>query len=52
MPLYDWNTMPEEQLNARITRKAIHMSGLTIALGFVVTVYATAFFSRWLVSGS
>jgi quercetin dioxygenase-like cupin family protein len=31
MPLYDWNQLPEEQLNARITRKAIHMNGLTIA---------------------
>ena len=31
MPLYDWNQIPEEQLNARVSRKAIHMSGLTIA---------------------
>ena len=31
MPLYDWNQLPEEQLNPRITRKAIHMKGITIA---------------------
>src|ERR1017187_2885742 len=31
MPLYDWNLLPEEQLNPLITRKAIHMNGLTIA---------------------
>jgi len=31
MPLYDWNQMPEEQLNRLVTRKAIHMQGLTIA---------------------
>jgi quercetin dioxygenase-like cupin family protein len=31
MPVYDWNQLPEEQLNPRVTRKAIHMKGLTIA---------------------
>jgi quercetin dioxygenase-like cupin family protein len=31
MPLYNWNQLPEEQLNPRVTRKAIHMKGLTIA---------------------
>lgn len=31
MPLYDWNQLPEEQLNPHIRRKAIHMNGLTIA---------------------
>jgi len=31
MPLYDWNQLPEEQLNPYIRRKAIHMKGLTIA---------------------
>ncbi|HXS96684.1 MAG TPA: cupin domain-containing protein [Candidatus Limnocylindrales bacterium] len=31
MPLYNWNLLPEEQLNPLISRKAIHMKGLTIA---------------------
>ena len=31
MPLYNWNLLPEEQLNPLVTRKAIHMRGLTIA---------------------
>ena len=31
MPLYDWNQIPEERLNPLVTRKAIHMNGLTIA---------------------
>jgi len=31
MPFYDWNQIPEEQLNPRVTRKAVHMTGLTIA---------------------
>lgn len=31
MPHYDWNQLPEEQLNPRVTRKVIHMKGLTIA---------------------
>ena len=25
MPLYNWNALPEEQLNPLVTRKAIHM---------------------------
>lgn len=31
MPLYNWNLLPEEQLNPLVSRKAIHMKGLTIA---------------------
>lgn len=31
MPLYDWNQLNEEQMNARISRKAIHTQNLTIA---------------------
>lgn len=31
MPHYNWNQLPEERLNPRVTRKAIHMTGLTIA---------------------
>jgi len=31
MPHYDWNQLPEERLNPLVTRKVIHMKGLTIA---------------------
>jgi quercetin dioxygenase-like cupin family protein len=31
MALYDWNRLPEEQMNARVTRKAIHTETMTIA---------------------
>ena len=31
MNLYDWNTMPEEQMNALVGRRAIHCANLTIA---------------------
>jgi quercetin dioxygenase-like cupin family protein len=31
MPLYDWNQLPEEQLNPFIKRRAIHTAALTIA---------------------
>jgi quercetin dioxygenase-like cupin family protein len=31
MPLYDWNQMAEEQMNGRVSRKAIHTQALTIA---------------------
>lgn len=31
MPVYDWEKLPEEQLNPRITRKVIHARNLTIA---------------------
>jgi quercetin dioxygenase-like cupin family protein len=31
MRFYQWNEMPEERLNPRMTRRAIHGSGLTVA---------------------
>ena len=31
MTQYDWNSLPEEQLNPQITRRAIHTQNLTIA---------------------
>ncbi|HWC96986.1 MAG TPA: cupin domain-containing protein [Candidatus Sulfopaludibacter sp.] len=31
MPLYDWNLVNEEQMNARVSRKVIHMQNMTIA---------------------
>src|ERR1019366_1219931 len=31
MTHYDWNQVPAEQLNPRITRKAIHSGNMTIA---------------------
>ncbi|PWU09530.1 MAG: cupin domain-containing protein [Terriglobia bacterium] len=31
MPLHNWNTVEEEQLNPRMIRKVIHTQGLTIA---------------------
>ena len=31
MKVYDWNTVPEEQLNPRLTRRAIHTGGMTVA---------------------
>jgi len=31
MDLYDWNSMPAEQLNPQITRRAVHTENLTIA---------------------
>ena len=31
MPHYDWNQLPEERLNPRVTRKVIHTKALTIA---------------------
>jgi quercetin dioxygenase-like cupin family protein len=31
MTHYDWNTMPAEQLNPEITRRAVHTENLTIA---------------------
>src|SRR5215469_16967042 len=31
MTQYDWNSLPPEQLNPRITRRAVHTQNLTIA---------------------
>ena len=31
MPLYDWKQIPEEQMNPLVSRRAIHMNGITIA---------------------
>jgi quercetin dioxygenase-like cupin family protein len=31
MTHYDWNTMPAEQLNPQITRRAVHTENMTIA---------------------
>jgi quercetin dioxygenase-like cupin family protein len=31
MDLYDWNSMPAEQLNPLITRRAVHTETMTIA---------------------
>ncbi len=31
MPLYAWNTIEEEHLNPRLSRRAIHLQNLTIA---------------------
>lgn len=31
MTHYDWNSMPAEQLNPRITRRTVHTQNLTIA---------------------
>lgn len=31
MEQYDWNAMPEEQLNPHVTRRAVHTANLTIA---------------------
>jgi quercetin dioxygenase-like cupin family protein len=31
MPHYDWNQVNEEQMNARVSRKAIHTQHMTIA---------------------
>ena len=31
MELYDWNSMPPEQLNPSIVRRAVHTENLTIA---------------------
>jgi len=31
MDLYDWNSMPAEQLNPKVTRRAVHTENLTIA---------------------
>lgn len=31
MKLYDWKSVPEERLNASVTRKAVHMEKMTIA---------------------
>ena len=31
MDLYDWNTMPAEQLNPSIVRRAVHTETMTIA---------------------
>jgi quercetin dioxygenase-like cupin family protein len=31
MTQYDWNSMPAEQLNPQITRRAVHTENLTIA---------------------
>jgi quercetin dioxygenase-like cupin family protein len=31
MPKFNWNELPEERLNPRVTRKAIHTPALTIA---------------------
>ena len=31
MTHYDWNSLPAEQLNPRITRRAVHTQNLTIA---------------------
>lgn len=31
MTHYDWNSLPAEQLNPQVTRRAIHTQGLTIA---------------------
>src|SRR5689334_2391385 len=31
MPLYNWNTIETEQLNPRVSRKAIHSDQMTIA---------------------
>jgi quercetin dioxygenase-like cupin family protein len=31
MPVYDWNTVPNEELNPRVQRKVIHTENLTIA---------------------
>ena len=31
MTHYDWNTMPAEQLNPQVTRRAVHTENLTIA---------------------
>ena len=31
MPLYDWNQLPEEQMNPMVSRQVIHTDSLTIA---------------------
>jgi quercetin dioxygenase-like cupin family protein len=31
MNQYDWNSLPAEQLNTQITRRAVHTQNLTIA---------------------
>jgi quercetin dioxygenase-like cupin family protein len=31
MTVYDWNTVPEEQMNPRLSRKVIHTAAMTIA---------------------
>src|SRR6478672_6733597 len=31
MELYDWNSMPAEQLNPSVTRRAVHTESMTIA---------------------